>query len=160
MKCKLCGNDAFVCIHNGTRDIPELNAMKCTQCGLVQLDGCEYNTELNYVRGGMLENTYSVTSDRNANLSWETWINETARDDNRRYETLKEVCQGKRVLEFGCGNGEFLRKIKDIATDVTGIELMEEARNHISREGIKAYKSLRETKKNMMLFVCLMLLNT
>lgn len=46
----------------------------------------------------MLENSYSVTSDRNANLSWETWINETARDDNRRYETLKEVCQGKRVL--------------------------------------------------------------
>lgn len=58
MKCKLCGNDAFVCIHNGTRDIPELNAMKCTQCGLVQLDGCEYNTELNYVRGGMLEKNY------------------------------------------------------------------------------------------------------
>lgn len=30
---------------------------------------------------------------------------------------------------------------------MTGIELMEEARNHISREGIKAYKLLRETKK-------------
>ena len=146
MKCKLCGNDAFVCIHKGTRDIPELNALKCTQCGLVQLDSCEYNTEINYAGGGMLENTYSVTSDRNVNLSWETWINETAGDDNRRYEALKEVCQGKRVLEFGCGNGGFLRKIKDVSTDVTGIELMDEARNHISREGIKAYKSLKETK--------------
>lgn len=53
----------------------------------------------------MLKNTYSVTSDRDVNLSWEIWINETAGDDNRRYEALKEVCQGKSVLEFGCGNG-------------------------------------------------------
>lgn len=94
----------------------------------------------------MLENTYSVTSDRDVNLSWETWINETAGDDNRRYEALKEVCQGKSVLEFDCGTGGFLRKIKDIAADVTGIELMDDARNYIGREGIRTFKTISETK--------------
>ena len=65
----------------------------------------------------------------------------------RRYEALKETCRDKRVLEFGCGNGGFLRRIKEVAADVTGIELMDEARKRISLEGIKTFKTLSETQE-------------
>lgn len=147
MRCKLCGGASFVCIHKGTRDIPELNAMRCTSCGLVLLDSFDYNTETNYEEGGMLVDTYSATSDKDENLSWETWINETAWDDDRRYEALRDFCKGKRVLEFGCGNGGFLRRIRDVAADVTGIELMDEARKRISKEGIKTFKTISETQE-------------
>lgn len=144
MQCKLCGSDDLVCIHRGTRDVPELNVMKCAQCGLVQLDNIQYNTDSNYSEGGMLKNTYSVTSDENCDISWDIWLKETEQDDIRRYQALEEICRGKKVLEFGCGNGGFLRRIRGVASHAVGIELMDEAREHIREEGIDAFKSLDE----------------
>lgn len=147
MKCLICGNENFECIHKGTRDIPDINVMKCMECGMVQLDCSEYNTEQNYGDGGMLKNTYAATGDTVGDMSWETWIRETQQDDDRRYRSLEDICSGKRVLEFGCGNGGFLRRIQDVAADVAGIELMDDARENISREGIKVFKTLDEVEK-------------
>lgn len=48
MKCLICEGNNFVCIHKGTRDIPQINVMKCRECGMVQLDSSEYNTMQNY----------------------------------------------------------------------------------------------------------------
>lgn len=145
MECKLCKHSVFTCIHHGTRDVPKLNVMKCTSCGLVQLDDFEYNTKTNYESGGMLQDTYSVTADKEENLSWETWIKETSADDERRYHALEDICKGKKVLEFGCGNGGFLRRIRNVAETVMGIELMDEARKRINAEGIRTLKTLSET---------------
>ena len=50
MKCLICGGSRFVCIHEGTRDIPEIKVMKCEECDMVQLDCSAYNTEQNYRR--------------------------------------------------------------------------------------------------------------
>lgn len=144
MKCLICGGSRFVCIHEGTRDIPEIKVMKCEECDMVQLDCSAYNTEQNYRGGGMLKCTYAATSDTVADMSWKSWIQETCCDDDRRYDRLKEICAGKRILEFGCGNGGFLRRIKTVTEDVTGIELMDDARNHLAQEGILTYKSLDE----------------
>lgn len=147
MKCILCGNEEFECIHRGTRDVSSINVMKCSRCGMAQLDNYQYNTDCNYSEGGMLKNTYSVTSDEVGDIPWDIWLKETEQDDIRRYEALKETCRDKRVLEFGCGNGGFLRRIKEVAADVTGIELMDEARKRISLEGIKTFKTLSETQE-------------
>lgn len=52
MRCLLCDGSHFLCIHHGTRDISGINVMKCSECGMVQLDSMEYNTESNYRGGG------------------------------------------------------------------------------------------------------------
>lgn len=147
MKCILCGNEEFECIHRGTRDVSNINVMKCSSCGMVQLDNLQYNTDCNYSEGGMLKNTYSVTSDEVCDISWDMWLKETEQDDIRRYEALKEICRDKRILEFGCGNGGFLRRIKGVASDVVGVELMDEAREHIRGEKIEVFKYLDEVKE-------------
>ena len=147
MKCILCGNEEFECIHRGTRDVSNINVMKCSRCGMVQLDNLQYNTDCNYSEGGMLKNTYSVTSDEVCDISWDMWLKETEQDDIRRYEALKEICRDKRILEFGCGNGGFLRRIKGVASDVVGVELMDEAREHIRGEKIEVFKYLDEVKE-------------
>lgn len=144
MKCLICGEDNFECIHKGTRDIPGINVMKCKECGTVQLDSNQYNTAQKYRGGGMLKNGYSAVTDDVADIVWETWVQETERDDDRRYESLKELCEGKEVLEFGCGNGGFLKRIKNTAKNAAGIELMDEARNRLAKEGISVYKALDE----------------
>lgn len=96
------------------------------------------------MRGAMLLGEYSATADRILDCDWETWISDTSNDDDRRFHALAELCEGKRVLEFGCGNGGFLRRIQRVASGVVGIELMEEARERIAKEGIKVYQSLAE----------------
>ncbi len=80
-------------------------------------------------------------------IKWEEWIKDTKQDDDRRYESLKELCIGKSVLEFGCGNGGFLRRIKKVASDVSGVELLEEAKEKIEQEEIKIYQDLKQIHK-------------
>ena len=92
----------------------------------------------------MLKANYSSLLDKHGDLSWENWTDESLKDNKRRFEELKDFCRGKSVLEFGCGNGGFLKQIKDIAEEVSGIELMEEARERLNSEGIRVYKSLSE----------------
>ena len=94
----------------------------------------------------MLKNAYAAASDTVADMSWESWIQETRCDDDRRYNHLSDICIGKRILEFGCGNGGFLRRIKVVASEVTGIELMDDARERLAQEGIVTYKSIDETE--------------
>lgn len=95
----------------------------------------------------MLKNTYAAINDTTADMSWEVWKQETRCDDDRRYGCLSDICAGKKVLEFGCGNGGFLRRIKSVAADVTGIELMDEARNNLFEEGITVHKFLDEVSE-------------
>lgn len=52
MKCLICRNTEFVCIHHGTRDVPDINVMKCKKCGMVQLNTQKYNTAELYSGGG------------------------------------------------------------------------------------------------------------
>ena len=94
----------------------------------------------------MMLSEYSETEDKILDCDWETWISDTRNDDNRRYLALAELCKGKRVLELGCGNGGFLRQIKEVASEVVGIELMDEERDRISKEGIRVYRSLAEAE--------------
>lgn len=142
MKCLICDGEKFERIHKGTRDIASVNVMKCIKCGMIQLDSQKYNTDENYVCGGMLKASYGAITDTTEDMSWETWIQETEVDDDRRYKMLTKVCAGKSILEFGCGNGGFLRKIKRVASDVAGIELMAEARKKIQEDGIPVYETL------------------
>lgn len=148
MKCLICGKEKFTCVHEGTRDIPTINVMKCQECGMVMLDSQVANTEENYSDGGMMKDAYSAKDDAlAADMSWEQWIASTSEDDDRRTGILKDMCRGKDVLEFGCGNGGFLRRIGQYSKSVVGIELMDDARKRIADEGISVYKYSHECDK-------------
>lgn len=141
-KCLNCGSNEFECIHKGTRDNADIDELRCSKCGLVQLSSKDCNTEQDYSDGGMLREAYNVQVNKVENKTWETWIDETRKDDDRRYRALRDVCRGKSILEFGCGNGGFLRRIRGEAARAVGIELMDKARDNIAKDGIEVYKSL------------------
>lgn len=95
----------------------------------------------------MLKNAYNIVTDEVSDIPLENWIQITDPDNIRRCQAIKERCLHKSVLEFGCGNGGFLRQIKETASHVTGIELMDAARERLSMEGFEVYKTLAETKR-------------
>ncbi len=41
----------------------------------------------------MLKNSYRAINDKSEDMSWETWILETERDDERRFAELKRICK-------------------------------------------------------------------
>jgi SAM-dependent methyltransferase len=132
--CRLCGGGVHL-FHKGIRDRNDIDVLKCDNCGLLQLS--EFVTsDMYYQNGGMHIDQYHASTDQVEEETWELWIKETEFDDDRRYEQLKEICKGKRILDFGCGNGGFLRRISALTEEALGVEIDSDARDHLTDEGL------------------------
>ena len=60
----------------------------------------------------------------------DAWLNQTEWDDQRRFDMVKSMLPNKRLLDFGCGAGGFLRLARNLAADVTGVELETRVGDH------------------------------
>lgn len=121
MNCYLCNSSTFNFRKGQVRDAPELRIRECTNCGLVSLDSQDHIQEGFYERSGMHGDEA---------LSIDGWLIETDRDDERRFDMLKSLLAKKKVLDFGCGAGGFLKKVQPLAKAVAGIELEERVQEY------------------------------
>lgn len=96
-KCFLCGSSTFRIIHKGTRDCPDIDVLKCDDCGLVRLSKFMKDSESYYEKSQMRNHDTEESLEQ---------IRVTAAiDDARRYEFIMRMAENKRVLDFGCGAG-------------------------------------------------------
>lgn len=123
MSCYLCGCDDTITRQEGVRDNPEINVLECAYCGLVYLSSCEPSPTI-----------HRLVKDITA------WSNRTLADDIRRAKDLKHVTSGKLVLDFGCGNGNFLKNV-DAGYGV-GVEIDDSARMHCEACGLEVTPSV------------------
>lgn len=145
-ECKLCGTE-YVLFHKGVRDNANIDVMRCPKCGLLQLSTFEQIDNSYYKNELMLKNQYNGITGNVEDESWDEWIEETREDDERRYRALAKMCKGKKVCDFGCGNGGFLRKIAKDAICIVGIELDKNARRNLEKESIPVYENISEIKE-------------
>ena len=117
ISCYLCGGKKNTLISNGVRDNPNMNVLKCNDCGLVFLNSIGHITPDFYQNSGM---------HGDSNQSIDSWMKDTHADDIRRYEQYRSIITNKRVLDFGCGNGGFLNLAKNRGghpqINATGVE--------------------------------------
>jgi len=66
---------------------------------------------------------YEESGMHDGGLNINDWLKGTHKDDERRYQFIKEKITNKTVLDFGCGAGGFLEKAKVVAKNVVGVEL-------------------------------------
>lgn len=148
MKCIVCGNESFELFHQGTRDNSEIDVLRCEKCKSLQLSSFLQIKEGFYEDGNMHKGQYSVLGDTYSEQDWDSWVSETKEDDFRRADAIKAKIEGEglkesKVLDFGCGNGGFLRRLKEQkAANVVGVELDRAAREHLLSEGIDVYESV------------------
>lgn len=58
---------------------------------------------------------------------------------------FNKINEGEKVLDIGCGTGEFLKLIQKKSNDITGLELNELGYNHCVNAGLKVYnKTIQE----------------
>ena len=65
-------------------------------------------------------------------------------DDARRVEMFSKILNDKKILDFGCGKGGFLRKIKEdkISNNIFGLELNKQNRKNINQLGINCFETI------------------
>lgn len=121
MNCYLCKSDHFTARIGEVRDAPGMQIVECDNCGLVSLSARDHIAPGFYENSGMhgAETTSMVA-----------WLKETEWDDLRRFDMVKAMLPNKRLLDFGCGAGGFLQRARNLAVDLTGIELETRVRDY------------------------------
>ncbi len=132
--CYLCGGRDLAVRPGTVRDRPELEIYECNSCGLVFLSSHIHINDIFYANSGMHE----------GNVDMSRWIRETYPDDSRRYCYLKQMLEGKDVLDYGCGAGGFLKLARDTAKSVAGIEPDRSVDSVFAAEKIMLWHSLEE----------------
>lgn len=138
LQCPICLGGGEL-IHVGTRDNDSLDIYRCRVCGVKFLS--EMKIDNDYENGFMYQtNTLSdLTVDERLQLC--------KKDDTRRFEMVKDICFGKRVMDFGCGFGGFLKYISGVADSCCGVDLGRDERNYLSSQGIRCYRTLEESAR-------------
>ena len=69
-------------------------------------------------------------------------------DANRRYTDYLNYVNGKALMDFGCGQGDFLKLVKKKCSSVCGLEIQNDCVTYLKSEGIACYKDLSEIPDN------------
>jgi hypothetical protein len=87
--CYLCGGGNFVRRTGIVRDNQALNVLECTSCGLVFLSSFEHIKNGFYEESGMHAQAIDV----------QTWLRQTAIDDDRRFNQFRRRIENMSVLD-------------------------------------------------------------
>lgn len=107
-----------------TRDCSKLNVFRDTKSGVIFID--------EYYVGDV---TYAQGIYRNDELSRSASYEDQC-DSRRRHRDYLRFFSGKKLCDFGCGAGLFLKLAAPNCTDVHGIELQESFIRNLQFEGI------------------------
>jgi 2-polyprenyl-3-methyl-5-hydroxy-6-metoxy-1,4-benzoquinol methylase len=138
-QCYLCKSKDLSYVDGQVRDMLELKILKCNKCGLVFMESFDHISDTFYEDSSMINKDPGTILD--------VHLKENEIDNARRAEFMKPFIKGKSVLDFGCGNGGFLRDIKALCKDCAGLE-KDANYFHSFKEnkGIKLYKDMSEIK--------------
>ena len=138
MKCYVCSSSKFLRRKGSVRDDEKLAVLECEVCGLVCLDSiCHIDSKF-YENSGMHGDQAR---------SMDEWLKDSWSDDQRRFEQLKSFAANKRVLDFGCGAGGFLLRIKSFASDAVGVELEDRVRDYYEKSDVVVCASIEDASR-------------
>jgi 2-polyprenyl-3-methyl-5-hydroxy-6-metoxy-1,4-benzoquinol methylase len=135
-KCILCGEVNPHKRAGKVRDNDTLEILECSKCGLVFLSSIDHINDKFYEDSKMHGNEEPIDI--------ETWIKNTATDDNRRFEVYADMIKNKDILDFGCGTGGFLKRAKKVAHNVYGIELEKRLASHFLNNSLTVYSIIED----------------
>jgi len=136
MACYLCGSDKYKLRDGEVRDAKELKILECLDCSLV------YLSDFSHLKDGFYEE-----SNMHNDFDLERWNKQTLVDDKRRYEFSKNLITNKDILDFGSGNGGYLRYASKSAKSVSALELEKAIEGHYKEHNIELYRDINNLDK-------------
>ncbi len=121
-----------------TRDRDDVTVYRDRRSGVIYIDGF-YGGDAVYEEGSYRDINLAETGSRDYEIS---------RDAERRAAAyLPHVC-GRNIVDFGCGDGAFLRVVRNRTASCCGVELQRDYVNALNGEGIACYTSLEALADN------------
>jgi 2-polyprenyl-3-methyl-5-hydroxy-6-metoxy-1,4-benzoquinol methylase len=133
----LCHGNEFEQVDGKVRDLPELAILKCRNCGLIFLESFDH-----------IEETYYADSKMHHDPKGARGRIEYEMDDIRRFEYCKALIGNKKIIDFGCGYGNFIFKAKDIASETIGIEADRTILAYLKNKGYTVYPDLNHIEES------------
>ena len=117
-KFNLSDKNSFEVFNESTRDITNLNVLKCVNSGVIVLE--KFMISKDYY-----EKNINYTKDFKGIIKTEKGSikSKPIEDDIRRFESYKELIKGSKTLDFGCGKGGFIQLCQKISKRSVGVEL-------------------------------------
>ena len=133
MICYICNSEKNEKVPGSVRGESDISVLKCANCGLVFLSSHSHIDDDHYKDSGMHINKVPDI---------DTWLTETKKDDERRFEFLKSKIKNKKILDFGCGIGGYLEMAQKISSLAKGIELEKAIQPSFKNRGLSVYSDL------------------
>ncbi len=125
--------------HKSTRDIDDLNVLKCSRSGVITLERVEtnesYYEENIYYTNEFIGEIYTQNK---------VILSTPLEDDIRRFELHKDLINNSKILDFGCGKGGFIKLTQNISKKSVGLELNKTNRKYINDAGVQCVNYLSE----------------
>lgn len=120
INCDFCGGDKFLPLFDTMRHGLNLPTEICENCALCLTNPQPTKDTL----GSFYGEYYHLFHGRQSGVD-KKYFEKSKRFAARRFDTLKKVgkLEGKKILEIGCGAGQFMQCLSDNKLDGTGIEL-------------------------------------
>lgn len=117
-----------------TRDVENLKVWRDDVSGVIYIDDF-YTGDKTYAEGTYRE-------DKQLKVQTGKPDYERTADATRRFESNLNFVAGKNVVDFGCGDGDFLRLVKNHCSQVCGVELQQDYIDSLNAAGIRCESNL------------------
>ena len=138
-KFNLSDKDSLKIFNESTRDVTNLNVLKCIKSDVIVLE------RLVLPEDYYEKNIHYTDKFKGSTVTTKDVIeSKPLEDDVRRFELHKELIKGSEILDFGCGRGGFIQLSKSISKRSVGLELNKINREYINNSGVQCVNTLSE----------------
>jgi 2-polyprenyl-3-methyl-5-hydroxy-6-metoxy-1,4-benzoquinol methylase len=139
-KLHLTSRETRTLFSSRTRDVDDLNVWRDEVSQIIYIDDF-YTGDETYTEG-------SYREDKQLKVQTGKPDFERSRDAERRFNSNLKYVAGKNVVDFGCGDGDFLRLAQNHCSEVCGIELQADYVNSLNADGIRCENNLEVIPKS------------
>ena len=133
-KLGLTSEESRVLFNDRTRDVENVKVWKDVKSGVIYVDDF-YTGDETYIDGSYRDqNSNNLTAGR-----LDLW---SYADAQRRFKANLKFVAAKKILDFGCGSGDFLKLVQPFCVDVIGVELQQNYIDELNDNGIPCTNNL------------------
>ena len=126
--------------NNKTRDVNDVNVWKDSVSGVIYIDDF-YTGDETYTEGSYRDEECDDLGIAKPNF-------EAEMDAQRRFNSNLKFVAGKKIADFGCGSGDFLKLVQPYCSEAMGIELQQNYIDSLNSNGISCFNNLSDIKDN------------
>ena len=137
-KLGLTSKQSRVLYNDKTRDVENLKVWKDINSGVIYIDEF-YTGDETYIEGAYREDEAFELKKLRPDYERNT-------DAQRRLKSNLKFVAGKKIADFGCGSGDFLKLVQPHCNEVIGIELQQNYVDELNAAGVPCTNNLDTIK--------------